>query len=146
MLLVAVYAATSTATLLLPLVLVLLLLLLLFQPLLLFFCAWFRHVTCHNSLSKPILQGILEGRQRHGWQMKCWMDNIKDCSQGLSAERAGRGSLMNRPSCLPNNPIGRETEQNYFFGLHRGMGFECWFLTQVVVVVFWSLYKPFRSR
>ena len=73
-LLVAVYAATSTAT---PLLLLVLVLRLLLQLLLLFF-AWFRHVSCHNSLSKPILQGVLEGGQCHGRQMKCWMDNIKE--------------------------------------------------------------------
>ena len=39
--------------------------------------AWCGHVTCHNSLSKTILQGTLEGGQCRGQQMKCWMDNIK---------------------------------------------------------------------
>ena len=39
--------------------------------------AWFRHVVYHDSLSKSILQGTLEGGQCHGWQRKCWMDNIK---------------------------------------------------------------------
>ena len=40
--------------------------------------AWFGHVTLHNSLSKTILQGTLEGGQCRGWQRKCWMDNIKE--------------------------------------------------------------------
>ena len=40
--------------------------------------AWFRHVTRHDSLSKTILQGTLEGGQCYGWQRKCWADNIKE--------------------------------------------------------------------
>ena len=39
--------------------------------------AWFGHVTRHNSLSKTILQGTLEGGRRRGRQRKCWMINIK---------------------------------------------------------------------
>ena len=38
---------------------------------------WFGHVTCHKSLSKTILQGILEDGRRRCRQRKCWMDNIK---------------------------------------------------------------------
>ena len=47
------------------------------------------------------------------------MDNVKDwpslyplrnCSQGPPAEKTGRGSLLNRPSCLPDDPIGQGTE------------------------------------
>ena len=30
--------------------------------------AWFEHVTSHDSLSKTILQGTLEGRRRRGRQ------------------------------------------------------------------------------
>ena len=32
----------------------------------------------HASLSKITLKGILEGDGWHGWQKKCWMDNIKE--------------------------------------------------------------------
>ena len=39
--------------------------------------ALFEHVTRHDSLSKIILQGTLEGGRRRGRQRKCWMDNIK---------------------------------------------------------------------
>ena len=39
--------------------------------------AWFGHVTRHDSLSKIILQGILESGRRRGRQRKCWMENIK---------------------------------------------------------------------
>ena len=35
------------------------------------------HVTRHNSLSKTILLGILEGGRCFSWQRKCWMDYIK---------------------------------------------------------------------
>ena len=38
---------------------------------------WFQHVTHHDSLSKTILQGTLEGGQHHGQQRQCWMGNIK---------------------------------------------------------------------
>ena len=38
---------------------------------------WFGHVTDHDSLSKTILQGTLEGGRHRGCQRKCWMDNIK---------------------------------------------------------------------
>ena len=36
--------------------------------------AWFEHVTRHDSLSKTILQGTLEGGRRRGRQRKCWKD------------------------------------------------------------------------
>ena len=39
--------------------------------------SWFGHVTRHDSFSKTILQGTLEGEGRHGRQRKCWMDNVK---------------------------------------------------------------------
>ena len=48
------------------------------------------------------------------------MDNIKgwtslpsqNCSQGPPAEKTGRGSLLNRPSCPPDDPIGQGTDLN----------------------------------
>ena len=39
---------------------------------------WLTYVTCHDSLSKTILQDTLEGGRRHGRQRKCWVDNIKE--------------------------------------------------------------------
>ena len=39
--------------------------------------ALFRHVMCHDSLSRTILQGTLEVGGSCGQQRKCWMDNIK---------------------------------------------------------------------
>ena len=40
--------------------------------------ARFGHVTRHDSLSKTILQGTLEGGRRRGRQRKCCMDNIRE--------------------------------------------------------------------
>ena len=73
--------------------------------------ARFGHVTRHNSLSKTIIQGTLEGWQHCGQQRKCWMDcPCQNCSKGPSAEKSGRGSLVNCPSCPSDNPIGQGTE------------------------------------
>ena len=32
----------------------------------------------HDSFSKTILQGTLEGRRGHGQHRKCWMDNVRE--------------------------------------------------------------------
>lgn len=40
--------------------------------------AWFGHVTRHDTLTKTVLQGTLEGGRKRGRQTKCWMDNIKE--------------------------------------------------------------------
>ena len=72
---------------------------------------WFRHVTRHDSLSKTILQDTSEGGRRRrngGWTTSksghpC---PCQICSQGPSAEKTGRGSLLNRPSRSQNDPIG----------------------------------------
>ena len=40
--------------------------------------AWLGHVTRHDSLSRTVLQGTLEGGCRRGRQRKCRMDNIKE--------------------------------------------------------------------
>ena len=42
---------------------------------------WFGHVTRHNSLSKTILQGTVEGGRKRGRQRKTWTDNIKQWTQ-----------------------------------------------------------------
>ena len=39
--------------------------------------AWFGHLTRHNSLSKTILQGTVEGGRRRGRQRTSWMENVK---------------------------------------------------------------------
>ena len=83
--------------------------------------AWFRYVTRHDSLSKTILHGTLEGgRQRGrrgnaGWTASkgghLW--SYQNCSQGPSAKKTGRGSLLSRPSCHPDDPIGQVIELNW---------------------------------
>ena len=40
--------------------------------------AWFGHVTRHDSLTKTILQGTVEGARRRGRPRKNWTDNIKE--------------------------------------------------------------------
>ena len=40
--------------------------------------AWFGHVTRHQTLSKTILQGTVQGGRKRGRQKKQWMDNIRD--------------------------------------------------------------------
>ena len=40
--------------------------------------AWFGHISRHNTLSKTILQGTVEGKRRRGRQRKIWHDNIKE--------------------------------------------------------------------
>ena len=76
--------------------------------------AWFGHVTCHHSLSKTILQGTLESRQRRSRQMKCWMDNIKKWTSLAMPELLTRASCrkdwkwISAESSLmsPEDPIG----------------------------------------
>ena len=55
--------------------------------------AWFEHNTCHDSLSKPIFQGTLEGRRHRGRQRKSWMDKIKEWTSLPMPE------LLKRASC-----------------------------------------------
>ena len=58
--------------------------------------AWFWHVTCHDSLSRVILQGIVEGGQCPSCQRKCWMDNIKEWTSRSHARAALNGPLQKR--------------------------------------------------
>ena len=82
--------------------------------------AWVGYVTRHDSLSKTILRGTLEGGRRRGWQTKCWMDNIKewksllmpDLTTRASCKKTGRGSLLIRSSCPPYDPVGQGTGLN----------------------------------
>ena len=39
---------------------------------------WFGHVTRHDTLSKTILQGTVEGVRKSGRQRKSWLDNVKE--------------------------------------------------------------------
>ena len=40
--------------------------------------AWFGHTIRHNTLSKTILQGTVEGSRRQGRPRKSWMENVKE--------------------------------------------------------------------
>ena len=42
---------------------------------------WFGHTVRHDSLSKTILQGTVEGARRKGRQKKKWLDNIKEWTE-----------------------------------------------------------------
>ena len=64
--------------------------------------AWFGYITCHDSLSKNILQGTLEGGQCHGQQRKCWMDNIKEWTSLPMPEPLTRASC--RKDWIPHVP------------------------------------------
>ena len=55
--------------------------------------AWIGHVTRHDSLSKTILKGTLEGGRFLGQQRKCWMDNIKEWASTPTPE------LLTMASC-----------------------------------------------
>ena len=80
---------------------------------------WFGHVLCHNSLSKPFFKAswrvnnVVVSRGNAGWTSRsrhpCPYPN---CLQGPPAEKTGKGSLLNCPSCPPNDPIGQGVELN----------------------------------
>ena len=84
--------------------------------------AWFGHVTRHDSLLKTILHtrafwrlsdavvgrgnaGLTTSKSGHSCQ-------CQNFSQGSPAERTGRRSLLNRPLCLPDDPIGQGSDLN----------------------------------
>ena len=54
---------------------------------------WFGHVMRHDSLSKTILRGILEGGRRRARQRKCRIDNVKEWTPIPMQE------LLTRASC-----------------------------------------------
>ena len=56
-----------------------------------------RQVTRHNSLSRTILRGTLEGGARRGRQWKCWMDNIKKRTSLPMPGLLTRDLLQKRP-------------------------------------------------
>ena len=69
--------------------------------------SWFWQITCHESLSKTVLQGTLQGgldivsRGNAGWTTSKSGHSCpcRNCSQGPPVEKTERGSLLNRPSC-----------------------------------------------
>ena len=56
----------------------------------------------------------LVGRGKSGWtaSKSGHPYPCQNCSQGPPEEKSGRGSLLNRPSCSPDDPIGQGTELN----------------------------------
>ena len=54
------------------------------------------------------------GRGNAGWttSKSGHICPCQNCSQGPSAEKTGRGSLLNRLSCPPDDPIDQGTELN----------------------------------
>ena len=105
---------------------------------------WMDNITHHNSLSRTILQGTLEGG-------KCWKDNIKEwpcqnCSQGPHAEHTGRGSLMKHPLCPPstpphppNNPIGQGIKLNWTELIQLSSKFVCYIYVDMIMLIMFSL-------
>ena len=82
--------------------------------------AWFGHVPRHDSLSKTILRGTLEGWQRRGRQRKCWMDNIKEWTTlpmpklltRTSCRKDGKRKSAESSRMSPDETIGQGTELN----------------------------------
>ena len=75
---------------------------------------------CHMSRQplQTILQGTLKPRQHHGGRGNAeWTASksghpcpCQNCSQRPPAEQIGGGSLLNRPTCPPDNPVGHGAE------------------------------------
>ena len=96
---------------------------------------WFRHVKCHDSLSKTILQGTLDGghggnagrtTSKSGHPCPC-----QNCPQRPSAEKkTGWGSLL-------NNPLTTQLEvYRHHWNSERDGSvsvFSCWGLSMVIV-------------
>ena len=60
---------------------------------------------------------VVAGRGDDGWTtLKSWhLCPCQNYSQGLPAEKTKRGSLLNRTSCPPDDPVGQGTEMNWTF-------------------------------
>ena len=66
----------------------------------------------------------------------------QNCLRGPSAEKTGRGSLLNRPSCSPDDPVGQGIELNcldsltedlkFLLGLKRNLSVYCSYLIEPV--------------
>ena len=79
--------------------------------------AWFGHVTRHNTLSKTILQGTVEGGRRKGRPRKSWTEDIKVWTQAEMPALLEKASDRHRwrrlsstaSSCPPHDPVGHGT-------------------------------------
>ena len=79
--------------------------------------AWFGHVTRHNTLSKTILQGTVEGGRRKGRPRKSWTEDIKVWTQAEMPALLEKASDRHRwrrlsstaSSCPPHDPVSHET-------------------------------------
>ena len=59
------------------------------------------------------LGDVMVGRGNAGWTTSnAHLCPCQNCSQGPRAEKTGRGSLLNCPSCPPDDPISQGTEVN----------------------------------
>ena len=82
--------------------------------------AWFEHVTRRDTSSKLSFRApwkvddAVVGRGNAGWttSKSGHLCPCQNCSQGPPAEKTGGGSLLNRPSCPPDDQIGKGTELN----------------------------------
>ena len=80
----------------------------------------FGHATRHDNHYKTILKRTLKSGRRHARQRKCWTDvtsksgrpchcRPKIAYDGLPQKRLQK-NLLNHPSCLSDDPIGRGTD------------------------------------
>ena len=72
---------------------------------------WFGHVARHRALWRVGDAVVVEKRLERLHQ-RVDIPPKPEVSQWPPAEKTGRGSLLNRPSCLPNDPVGQGTELN----------------------------------
>ena len=78
---------------------------------------WFGHVNRHNTLSKTILQGTVEGRRKRGRQKKNWSSNIRewmdddlvDLTRATEDRRRWRKLSLDAALKSPQRPRSRDT-------------------------------------
>ena len=70
---------------------------------------WLGHVARHRVLWRVGDAVVVEKRLERLHQ-RVDIPPKPEHSQGPPAEKTGRGSLLNHPSCIPDDPIGQGTE------------------------------------
>eukprot|EP00914_Ancora_sagittata_P016494 GHVO01032804.1.p1 GENE.GHVO01032804.1~~GHVO01032804.1.p1 ORF type:complete len:141 (-),score=18.55 GHVO01032804.1:365-787(-) len=78
---------------------------------------WFGHVNRHNTLSKTILQGTVEGKRKRGRQKKNWSSNIRewmdddlvDLTRATEDRRRWRKLSLDAALKSPQRPRSRDT-------------------------------------